>query len=425
MVGYRWGGMEIDYIENRQFDKTNNIYSLWLARNCLDEDTILMECDIFFEDKLIKRLLTERIENRVVVDFFRPDMDGTVVEIGYNNEITKLITAEEQELNFDYSNKYKTVNVYLFTKEFLEEYFVPQLDLYIKTQSSNKYYELILSIFIKLHNPILRATVVNDVKWIEIDDFSDLKKANIIFASQDRKMKEISSVHGGYWRYDFKDFAYLYNLYFPPTTLMNEVRLNLDKLICNYPSCQKEIATSLANWVGVESEYLTVANGASEIIKILNTRLVKKIAIPTPTFNEYESCLKSEQIVYFNTDSNNFVLDIEDYVEVIYREQCNAALLINPNNPTGQLLSLENVRFFLEKLKDLDLVIVDESFIGFASFDQSQAIEREFKKYKNLVVVHSMGKELGILGIRLGYAISVDQQINDLLRKYLPIWITS
>ncbi|MFA7314328.1 MAG: aminotransferase class I/II-fold pyridoxal phosphate-dependent enzyme [Candidatus Magasanikbacteria bacterium] len=420
-VGNNWKGMEINYIMNEEYARTNNIYSLWMAHEVLDEDTILMECDIYFEEALINRLLTQNLENRVVVDHFKAGMDGTVVEINDKGEIKRLITSEDQGINFDYSDKYKTVNIYLFTKDFLQKYFLPNLDLYIKTQSTNKYYELLLSVFISMRNPILYATVINDIKWLEIDDFSDLKKAEILFADPLVRLKKAESAHGGYWRYDFTDFSYLYNLYFPPVALLNDVRVNLDKLLTNYPSCQKELSKNLANWTGIESEYLTVGNGVSEIIRIINTHFIKKIAIPLPTFNEYESGLKSEQLFYFDTAPNDFNLNLEDYAKAIKKENCDVALLINPNNPTGKFSRIEEVKMFLETLKDLELIIVDESFIGFVS-EEDQSLEKVFKNYPNLVIVHSLGKELGILGVRLGYVVSVNVKFNNLLRSYLPIW---
>jgi len=421
-IGNKWKRMDIKYIENKKFKITNNIYSLWLARNILDEDTILMECDIFFEEKLIKRLLHGDLANKVVVDKFKSGMDGTVVEINQNNQITKLITGEDQDINFNYSNKYKTVNVYLFTNQFLKKFFLPYLNLYIKTQSKNKYYELILSIFVNLKNPILQAVIIDDTKWIEIDDFSDLRKAEILTSSPKMKLKEIESIHGGYWNYDFLDFSYLYNMYFPPTQLINEIKLNLNKLISNYPSNQKENTKKLANWVQIKPEFLTVANGASEIIKIINTQITKKIAIPTPTFNEYENSLKKEQIIYFHTESDNFSLKIKKYIKTIKDNQCNVALLINPNNPTGQITPIKDIKKLLNELKDIDLIIIDESFIGFNPPKQIVSIEKYFKQYKNLIIIHSLGKELGILGARLGYTVSVNQKINKIIRKNLPIW---
>lgn len=420
-VGDNWKGMEINYIVNKEYQETNNIYSLWMARDILDDDTILMECDIYFEDALINRLLTQNLENRVVIDYFKAGMDGTVVEINDKGEIKKLITSDDQDINFDYRDKYKTVNIYLFTKDFLQRYFLPNLDLYIKTQSKNKYYELLLSVFISMRNPVLYATIINDVKWLEIDDFSDLKKAEILFADPLSRLKKAESAHGGYWRYDFIDFSYLYNLYFPPVALLNEVRLNLNKLLTHYPSCQKELSKNLANWLGIESEYLIVSNGVSEIIRIMNTHLIRKLAIPLPTFNEYESGLNSEQLFYFDSAASNFELDLNLYADAILKENCNSALLINPNNPTGKSYKVSDIEIFLGRLKDLELVIIDESFLGFISED-GQSLEKEFKKYNNLLIVHSLGKELGILGVRLGYTVSVNIKINELFRKYLPIW---
>lgn len=421
-VGNNWQGMAINYIENIEYDKTNNIYSLYLAKDVLaEDDTILMECDIFFEKNLISRLLSENLEDKVVVDVFKPGMDGTVVEIDKDGSITRLISGAEQGENFDFSNKFKTVNVYLFTRNFLQNYFLPSLELYINTQGKNRYYELVLSIFISLRNPILRAVIIDDVKWMEIDDYSDLKKAEIMFADAQARLSKAESAHGGYWRYNFLDFSYLYNLYFPPVNLLNEIRVNLSKLLTNYPSCQKELAKNLSNWVGIEAEYLTVSNGVSEIIRIINSFLVKKVAISVPTFNEYESGLKEDQIFRFNTVDNDFVLSLDVFADSIIKENCNVAVLINPNNPTGKFCRLESVCQFVDKLKGLDLIIIDESFIGFVG-DNNQSMEKEFKKYNNVLVVRSLGKEMGILGARLGYSVSINEDVNRVLRQHLPIW---
>ncbi|MDX9893240.1 MAG: aminotransferase class I/II-fold pyridoxal phosphate-dependent enzyme [Patescibacteria group bacterium] len=420
--GYDWNGMKIEYLENKIFDQTNNIYSLWLAKDVLHDDTILMECDIFFEEKLIDILISEKLEDRVVVDRFEPFMDGTVVTINDHSEITKLITSDDQGENFDFSNTYKTVNIYLFTKDFLEKFFVPNLDLYVSTQGKNKYYELILSIFINFRNPVLKAAVISGVKWMEVDDFSDLRRAEMMFANPQTRLDAALNTHGGFWRYDFMDFSYLYNWYFPPLSLINEIRVNLPSLLAIYPSSQNSVSRILSNWLGIEDKYLATANGSSEIINYVTRTLVKKMLIPVPTFNEYERLLTAEQIVKFDTSKNNFDLDEQEVVDLARREGCNSIVLVNPNNPTGKFMPLAEIKSLVKKLNFLDLIIVDESFIDYTSLDKSQSMHSVFGEFSNLLIVKSMGKDLGLLGLRLGYALSANIDLINEIRINLPIW---
>ncbi len=421
-IGDNWGGMEIVYVENELYAQTNNIYSLWLARNYLNEDTILMECDIFFEEKLIERLISQKIQNTIVVDHFKQGMDGTVVEVDENKRVVRMIPGRDQGDNFDFSGKYKTVNVYYFSQDFLLKYFVPNLELYIKTQSMDQYYELILAVLIYLRNPSLYATVIDDIKWIEIDDFSDLQKAEYLFSEPKQKLELAKRIHGGYWRYNFKDYSYLYNLYFPPTQLINELRVNLKDIITNYPSGQKELARILSNWVGVKSDYLAVANGASEIIRVINKNLVKKLSIPAPTFNEYERGLDKKQTNYFYKNPSDFKIDLDKYIRSVIDSQSNTALLINPNNPTSQFNTLDEIEYLLSQLTSLDLFVLDESFIDFASKEDNVSMIKEFEKYRNLIIVKSMSKNLGVAGLRLGYAVSANTKLIKFIRKELPIW---
>lgn len=421
-IGNSWKGMQIIYVENRKYNQTNNIYSLWLARDYLNVDTVLMECDIFFEEKLIEKCLSKEMQNAVIVDRFVQGMDGTVVEIDKDKKIVKMIPGRDQDEKFDFSNKYKTVNIYYFTKEFLKKYFVPNLDLYIRTQGAGQYYELLLAVLIYFRYPPLYATIINNIKWMEIDDFSDLKRAEYLFADQKERLKLIARIHGGYWRYNFQDFSYLYNLYFPPSSFINETKINLKEVIVNYPSAQRELVDLLSNWVGIKSKFLVLANGASEIIRVINNNIVKKITIPLPTFNEYENTLEKEQINYFYRDYSNFKLNLDNYIKSVKESKSNVALLINPNNPTSQFTNLNDVKYLLKHLSAIDLFILDESFVDFVPGVKEASLEREFDKFKNLIIVKSLGKTLGVLGLRLGYALSSNEKMINLMREKLPIW---
>ena len=150
-------GMEIEYIENPVYDKTNNIYSLYLARDyLLAEDTMLFESDTIFEDRVIESLYSDKRETLALVDKYESWMDGTVVRISPDDEILDVIPGKE--FNFsDTASYYKTVNVYKFSKSFSEQYYVPFLEAYIHAVGNSVYYENVLRILTMLDNTGIHA----------------------------------------------------------------------------------------------------------------------------------------------------------------------------------------------------------------------------------------------------------------------------
>ena len=177
-VGPSLREIKISYIENPLYDKTNNVYSLWLARDRLNEDTILLECDLYYGGDLLDTLIENRRDCNVLVSKYDPScMDGTVLEIDKHNVIKRLVVKRDQDERFDFSDKYKTVNIYYFGREFLQKYLVPYLDLYVRTQGVNNYYELVLGALVYLGEPKMHAVMVGGERWCEVDDENDLRRA--------------------------------------------------------------------------------------------------------------------------------------------------------------------------------------------------------------------------------------------------------
>ncbi|MFX0136952.1 MAG: aminotransferase class I/II-fold pyridoxal phosphate-dependent enzyme [Candidatus Hodarchaeota archaeon] len=422
-IGNYWNGVEITYVHNKVFATTNNIYSLWLVKDLLKSDTLLLECDIFFEKEVVKRIFAEKAKNLIVVSRIKPGMRGTVVEINKLGEVAKMYPSKDQTEDFDFSDKYKTVNIYWFKKDFLENIFIPTLDTYVKTQSLDRYYEIVLTMLIYLQNPTLYSLDVSDLKWIEVDSYEDLEQANIMFSPKELILETILNKHGGYWRYPFYDFSYLYNLYFPPDKLFEDLKYNLRFLLCNYPSAQLELIKKLSNWTRIETKYLAIGNGASEIINLLKD-YIKKILIPIPTFNEYERNLSRDEIQYLDRDRKDFSLQNDNYVQICENDtEINTALIINPNNPTSQILKyneIKNLVTRLSNIQSLDMIILDESFVDFAGEDIS--LSEEIDNYPKLIILRSLSKDLGTPGVRLGYITSANQNLINNVRKKIAIW---
>ena len=185
-VGHEFGNVRISYVENDTYDKTNNVYSLWLARDRLNKDSLLLECDLYYGGDIIDALMDDCRGCNVLVSKYDPaSMDGTVVEVGRGNVVKRLIVKRDQEEGFDFSDKYKTVNMYCFSREFLRRYLTPYLDLYVGSYGLNSYYELVLGGLIYLGQPDIRAVIVEADKWYEIDDKEDLRRAEMRFGRCD------------------------------------------------------------------------------------------------------------------------------------------------------------------------------------------------------------------------------------------------
>ena len=201
-------GMKIEYIENPVYDTTNNIYSLYLARDeMVKDDTILLESDLIFKPGILTNLVTSPDKNLAVVSPFESWMDGTCTLLDENNCITALL----DKVRFNWSDTehyYKTVNIYKFSKEFSQQYYLPFLDAYQKAFGKNEYYEQVLKVISFLSSSTLKGLVVSGKDWYEIDDPADLAIAEDRFKTGTEKLHSLEKRYGGYWRFpQLKDFC--------------------------------------------------------------------------------------------------------------------------------------------------------------------------------------------------------------------------
>jgi choline kinase len=177
-IGHRYNNIKITYVENPIYDKSNNIYSFWLSKDYVKDDVIMFECDLFYDERLIESICKEEYECSILVSpFDKKTMNGTVIEVTNDNKANALILGKHQKEDFDYTSKYKTVNVYKFKKEFIINKFFPAVDTYIKVHDINSYYEVVLGSLIYFGDSDIRVINIPTQWWCEIDDVNDLKIA--------------------------------------------------------------------------------------------------------------------------------------------------------------------------------------------------------------------------------------------------------
>jgi threonine-phosphate decarboxylase len=223
---------------------------------------------------------------------------------------------------------------------------------------------------------------------------------------------------------DIIDFCFIANPYYPTPAMMRDLQHHLPSLIKSYPSSNPEISQqNLAAVLHVNPKNLIIGNGATELIVLINTILIDRIAVPVPTFGEYiEKLRDDEEADLFRLDpARKYHLDLNEYLAWCRAQKLKALLVINPGNPTGQLFHRDEMIEFLDRARDLELVIVDESFIDFAA-DQVPSLLPVADRFEQLLLVRSMSKHCGVPGLRLGYCYTANPSLLERLRHFVPTW---
>lgn len=425
-IGDLYTDLNIEFVENPVYSRTNNIYSLWLAKDYLQQDdTILVESDLIFDDVLLSMLIDNPFPNLALVSKYETWMDGTMVRIDSDCNIVNFVPKDA----FDYSNAgkyYKTVNIYKFSKEFSTRKYVPFLEAYTKAVGNNEYYENVLRIISFLNSSDLKALPVTNAKWYEIDDKQDLDIAEALFAEEKDIIRKYYGRFGGFWRFPkMLDFCYLVNPFFGESRIVEEMKANFGTLVLEYPSGLK-VNTLLASkcW-GVKEDYIVPGNGAAELIKELMGILPGTLGIVRPTFEEYPNRRSTEDLVTFIPDRPDYRYTADDLKDFFGRNHADNILVINPDNPSGNFIPANDLLSLAEWCGERGTrLIVDESFVDFSDGYVHNTLlhDRILEEYPHLVVLKSISKSYGVPGIRLGILCSADMELMASMRKSLSIW---
>ncbi len=415
----------ISYINNPIYNKTNNIYSLSLASNELQEDdTLLFESDIIFEDIVLKALIEDKRKTLALVAKYESWMDGTCVKLNDEDEIVRFISKKDFDFK-ECSDYYKTVNIYKFSKEFSTNYYVPFLNAYLSAIGKNEYYEQVLNVITMLKEPEIKAKRLEKGVWYEIDDVQDLDIATVLFADDEQKINLMHKRFGGFWRFPtLIDFCYLVNPYYPPKKMVDELEANFETLLREYPSGQNINSLLASKNFNVKHEYIAVGNGAAELIKSLMNSLDGATGFIRPTFEEYPNRYKTKENVVFVPDNANYSYTADDLINFFSDKDIKNLIVINPDNPSGSYIKKDGITKLIKwaEKKELNLII-DESFADFADEEDNSLLKNSIlESYKNLFVVKSISKSYGVPGLRLGIIASSNKERIKQIKEDVSIW---
>jgi len=426
-IGNRYDGqLNIEYAENPVYDKTNNIYSLALVKDKLQEDdTLLIESDLIFSDNMIPMLIQNTYPNLALVAKYETWMDGTMVKLDDDQNIVNFISKDAFDYN-EVDSYYKTVNIYKLSRLFSQQKYVPFLDAYTKAVGNNEYYENVLRIISLLNNHDIKALPIGNEKWYEIDDKQDLDIAEALFADEENVLRKYYGRYGGFWRFpQMLDFCYLVNPYFPSQRMKDELRANFDTLLTEYPSGMKVNTLIASKCFGVSESYIVPGNGAAELIKILMEDTKGKTGFIRPTFEEYPNRYDKDLQVTFVPQNEDYRYTADDLMTFFADKDIQQLMVINPDNPSGNFIPKSDILRLAQWCEERNIrLIVDESFVDFSEDYATNSLlsDEILEAYPHLVVMKSISKSFGVPGLRLGILCAADKDLIVRIKKEVSIW---
>ena len=426
--------LKIEFAENPVYDKTNNIYSLAIVKDKLQEDdTLLIESDLIFSDNMIPMIVNAPYPNLALVAKYETWMDGTMVRLDDDQNIVNFISKDAFDYN-DVDSYYKTVNIYKLSKEFSQQKYVPFLDAYTKAVGNNEYYENVLRIISLLNNHDMKALPIGQEKWYEIDDKQDLDIAEALFADEKDVLRKYYGRYGGFWRFpQMLDFCYLVNPYFPSRRLKDELRANFDTLLTEYPSGMKVNTLIASKCFGVSEQYVVPGNGASELIKVLMEDLAPTLSkgegattgFVRPTFEEYPNRYDKDLQVTFVPQNEDYRYTADDLMAFFGDKDISQLMVINPDNPSGNFIPKADILRLAQWCDERSIrLLVDESFVDFSEdYAYNSLLSDEIlEQYPRMAVMKSISKSYGVPGLRLGILASADKDLVARIKKKVSIW---
>ena len=419
--------LNIEFAENPVYDKTNNIYSLALVKDKLQEDdTLLIESDLILSDNMIPMLIQNPCPNLALVAKYETWMDGTMVRLDDDNNIVNFISKDAFDYN-DVNSYYKTVNIYKLSRQFSQQKYVPFLEAYTKAVGNNEYYENVLRIISLLNNHDMKALPIGNEKWYEIDDKQDLDIAEALFADEKDVLRKYYGRYGGFWRFpQMLDFCYLVNPYFPSQRMKDELRANFDTLLTEYPSGMKVNTLIASKCFGVSEPYIVPGNGAAELIKVLMEETPNlKVGFIRPTFEEYPNRYDKDLQVTFVPNNEDYRYTADELMAFFGDKDIQQLMVINPDNPSGNFIPKADVLRLAKWCEERQIrLVVDESFVDFSvDYATNSLLSYDIlEAYPHMVVMKSISKSYGVPGLRLGILCAADKDLIAHTKKKVSIW---
>lgn len=412
----------IEYVENPVYDTTNNIYSLYLACDKMaEDDTLLFESDIIFEERLLDGLIDDPRDTLALVDRYEPWMDGTCVKLNDSDEITDFIPG--RKFRFDDSGEcFKTVNIYKFSKDFSENCYIPFLKAYQKACGVNEYYEQAINLISRLDEPGIRARRLRGERWYEIDDIQDLDIAESLFESDPaRRLDLFEKRRGGYWRYPkLAEFVSCRNGFFPPEKILDEIKSSFEDLILSRPSGASVLSLVAAKDFGGSAENVIVFRDLGSMIRAWTAENAGKVGIIG--FDEGQTGLpENSDFVFCNAAfEDNFTFGyIADFIE---KNRIKSVVLATPDRISGAALKKDELLKLVSWTKERGVRLACDATFAEFSDDCGAADLTEIclpAENDHLFVLRDIAEAYGMNGLGLSVMVAGGSSAAERMKRDL------
>ncbi|PCI93094.1 MAG: nucleotidyl transferase [Flavobacteriales bacterium] len=176
------GNLTIEFVYSPLYKTTNNIYSLWMARDIINESFVLFEADLIFDVSLLDNMI---YPDRIAISNILPWMNGTTVTVDSSQQV-KSFYKNTTPNNIE-GAKYKTVNIYSFSLSSWRS-IVERLNIHIEANNVNGYYEAVIGEMIEEKRLSLKGVDFDNKYWYEVDTLEDLKEAEQLFSSNTQEI---------------------------------------------------------------------------------------------------------------------------------------------------------------------------------------------------------------------------------------------
>jgi choline kinase len=178
-IGQRLRAMRISYRENGAFARTNTTRSLHVGLDGHDGDTLVLEGDVYFDQRVIDHFLSVRLPDVTSVELWRPDLDGSVVTLAPDGTVSAWVHKKDRPAGFTAEGTFKTVNLHRFSEHFVRTWLAPALAAHVAADGGREPIETVFASIVQQGGRIHAVEVQGS--WVEIDTESDLRAAEALF----------------------------------------------------------------------------------------------------------------------------------------------------------------------------------------------------------------------------------------------------
>ena len=180
-LGEQRDGLSIEYVVNPQYRTTNNLYSLWLAREAIQEPFLLIESDLLFEPSVLHDLQSP---DKITVSSMQPWMNGSTVTVDHSQRVREFQLGKKRDANG--RRRYKTVNICTLSLRSWRNV-LGRLEQHVVAGRVNDFYESVFAEMVTDGSLSFQAVILDPNSWHEIDTLEDLHKTELFFKRDGRE----------------------------------------------------------------------------------------------------------------------------------------------------------------------------------------------------------------------------------------------